>query len=64
MPTKKKVQESIALSNMNTTVRKRRSLKSRLAEADEAALLEGHAEEMVRELIRETISIYEGYLDE
>jgi len=37
---------------------------SRLAESDERALQEGYAEEMVRELIRETITIYERYLDE
>jgi hypothetical protein len=64
MPTKTITQESIAVPGLRGIIRKRRTTKGRLAEADEAAILEGNAEEMVRELIRETITIYERYLDE
>lgn len=49
-------------SSINRSIGRRR--RTRLAESDEAALQEGNVEEMVRELVRETIENIERYLDE
>jgi len=63
MPTKNISRESVKIP-IDAVVRRRRKMASKLAESDERALREGNAEEMVRELVRETISMFERYLDE
>ena len=64
MPTKTPSLVAVTFSNDSISRRVGRRRKTRLAESDEVAVQEGQVEEMVRELIRETISTHERYLDE